>query len=184
MKRARKLLSTSGVSNAVQGARLFRSSAASSAWYDGVRNLNRPSLYEGHVPTSTSQKAVLTVYSAVAALVDPKRADLVAVLGETTGHLALLRMRDKMASDPVGAGILLRRPRITEETVNLTHLRTMDTGSFGRSYAEFMDGHGYSPDARPNVRFVEDEELAYVMARYRLALFHKILDFSKASSSS
>jgi ubiquinone biosynthesis protein COQ4 len=150
------------------GVRLFHSSAAiSRAWFDGVRNLNRPSLYDGHVPTSTPQKAVLTVYSAVAALVDPKRADLVAALGETTGHLALLRMRENMASDPVGADLLLRRPRITEETVQLSHLRTLDAGTFGHAYAEFMDVHDFTPDERPRVRFVEDEELAYVMARYR-----------------
>lgn len=30
-----------------------------------------------------------------------------------------------------------------------------------------MDSHGYSPSGRPPVQFVDDEELAYVMTRYR-----------------
>ena len=40
-------------------------------------------------------------------------------------------------------------------------------GSLGQAYMNFLDTHGFSPDERPPVRFVEDLELAYVMQRYR-----------------
>ncbi|MGH0187738.1 UNVERIFIED_CONTAM: hypothetical protein FKN15_026252 [Acipenser sinensis] len=63
-------------------------------------------LYRTHIPTSPVQKALLAAGSGVAALLDPYRHDMVAVLGETTGELALRRLRDRMRGDPEGYQIL------------------------------------------------------------------------------
>ena len=43
-------------------------------------------LYGTHIPTTTFQKALLAVGSAVAGLADPWRADMVAVNGEVLGE--------------------------------------------------------------------------------------------------
>ena len=43
----------------------------------------------------------------------PRRADLVAALGETTGAAALSNMLARMQSSPSGRQILAQRPRIT-----------------------------------------------------------------------
>ncbi|XP_072309201.1 ubiquinone biosynthesis protein COQ4 homolog, mitochondrial [Eucyclogobius newberryi] len=124
-------------------------------------------LYPGHIPTTVLQKSLLAVGSGVAALQNPYRHDMVAVLGETTGHLALVKLRDRMRNDPEGYSILLERPRIRLSTLDLTAMSSMPDGSFGREYLSFLDDNHVTPDSRAEVRFVDDEELAYVMQRYR-----------------
>jgi ubiquinone biosynthesis protein COQ4 len=37
----------------------------------------------------------------------------------------------------------------------------------GRAYADWLEREGVSPDTRSNVQYIEDEECAYVMQRYR-----------------
>ncbi|KAG5834725.1 hypothetical protein ANANG_G00264630 [Anguilla anguilla] len=134
-------------------------------------------LYQGHIPTNPFQKALLAVGSGVAALQDPYRHDMVAVLGETTGHLALRSMRDQMKRDPEGCSILLERPRIRLSTLDLSHMRTLPEGSLGREYLRFLEDNQVTPDSRADVKFVDSEELAYVMQRYREVhdLLHTLL---------
>ena len=52
---------------------------------------DRKSLYRGHLPTNPLQKLAATAISAAKALRDPRRADMVGVLGEATGRVALAR---------------------------------------------------------------------------------------------
>jgi ubiquinone biosynthesis protein COQ4 len=59
----------------------------------------------------------------VLGLANPKRTDMVAVLGETTGYLALRRMHRRMQQNPIGREILALKPRVNEDTVNLAALR-------------------------------------------------------------
>jgi len=124
-------------------------------------------LYESHVPTTMLQKLMVATRSAVGALREPERADLVASLGDATGHDALQRMRDRMRDSEVGRRILEERPLVTEGTIKIWELRRMPEGTFGRAYADFMDSHGFVADDRARVQYVDDEELAYVMTRYR-----------------
>ena len=65
-----------------------------------------------------------------------------------------------------GLEILKDRPRVTEETMDLSHLSTLPTNTFGYHYYRFMHDNGLSAQ-RATTKFVEDEELAYVMTRYR-----------------
>lgn len=48
------------------------------------------------------QQAAVALGSAVGALVDPKRADLIAALGETTGKPAFERVLERMKRNPEG----------------------------------------------------------------------------------
>ena len=132
-------------------------------------------LYGGHIPTTPLQKMLLAGGAAVSAFSDPTRADMIAVLGETTGDRALRRMRDLMKQHADGLDLLVRRPRITEDAINMSMLRDMPEGTFGRAYADFMGHHEFSPDERSAVKFVDDEELAYVMARYRCARLQNVV---------
>jgi ubiquinone biosynthesis protein COQ4 len=43
----------------------------------------------------------------------------------------------------------------------------MAPGTFGRAYADFMGARGFHADDRSPVRFIDDEELAYVVTRAR-----------------
>lgn len=138
-------------------------------------------LYETHVRLGFAERAALAAGSALGALVRPERADLVAafgyacsslprsclrrVLSETTGTAALEGMRRRMAADPVGARLLRERPRITDAT--LAACWASPPASFGAAYAGFMGVRSFAPRDRPPVRFVDDEELAYVAARAR-----------------
>lgn len=124
-------------------------------------------LYLHHIPTSPLQKALLAAGSAAMALYDPYRHDMVAVLGETTGHRTLKVLRDRMRRDPEGAQILQERPRISTSTLDLGKLQSLPEGSLGREYLRFLDVNRVSPDTRAPTRFVDDEELAYVIQRYR-----------------
>eukprot|EP01125_Pyxidicula_operculata_P015514 TRINITY_DN5271_c0_g1_i4.p1 TRINITY_DN5271_c0_g1~~TRINITY_DN5271_c0_g1_i4.p1 ORF type:complete len:250 (+),score=1.38 TRINITY_DN5271_c0_g1_i4:20-769(+) len=131
------------------------------------RSLHRPKLYDTHIPTTSFQKGLLTIGSAILSLNNPERGDMVATLGETTGSCSLQWMLGKMQSDPVGRLILQQKPRITTKTVNPDWLKTLPNGSFGREYYNFMSTRGFVSDERPTVRFVDSEDLAYVMTRYR-----------------
>lgn len=52
------------------------------------------------------QQAAVAVGSAVGALLDPRRADLIAALGETTGKPAFERVLERMKRSPEGRVIL------------------------------------------------------------------------------
>lgn len=95
-------------------------------------------------------------------------ADLIAALGEATATpYFIYRLRDAMLSDPTGRRILRDRPRITSSTLPLAYLRSMPENSVGRTYAAWLDREGVSPDTRDSVQYIDDEECAYVMQRYR-----------------
>jgi hypothetical protein len=99
------------------------------------RNAARASRYQGHVvsrpaclapirapplsasalrswqPTTLLEKAFLGGTSAAQALADPRNARAVGVVGETTGYLALRRMRRRMerhVNDPLEPGLAAR----------------------------------------------------------------------------
>ncbi|KAL1640602.1 Ubiquinone biosynthesis protein [Diplodia intermedia] len=131
--------------------------------------LNRPAPnYPGHVPLTTIERGALAVGSAVWSLVDPRRGDLIAALGEATAQpYFIYRLRDAMLRDPTGRRILRDRPRITSKSLNVEWLRTLPENSVGRAYVGWLDREGVSPDTRASVRYIDDEECAYVMQRYR-----------------
>jgi ubiquinone biosynthesis protein COQ4 len=72
-----------------------------------------------------------------------------------------------MLSNPTGRRILRDRPRITSKTMSMEYLRTLPEHTVGRSYAAWLDREGVSPDTRDSVKYIDDEECAYVMQRYR-----------------
>jgi len=122
-------------------------------------------MYPSHTPLSAFQKVAVAVGSAAGALYRPARADLVGALGETTGEMAFTRMRDRMRNSEEGRRILRDRPRILESTVG--HCWDLPRSTLGGAYAHFMGVRDFSPDDRPPVRFIDDEEVAYVAQRAR-----------------
>ena len=94
--------------------------------------------------------------------------DLIATLGETTATpYFVCRLRDAMLAHPTGRRILRERPRITSRLLSMAYLRTLPRNSLGRTYVSWLDREGVSPDTRAIVKYVDDEECAYVMQRYR-----------------
>ena len=150
--------------------------------------LNRPPpSYEGHVPLTFIERSGLAVGSAFMSLLNPRRGgthrnlfrpkacahthsgtDLIAALGEATATpYFIYRLRDAMLSSPTGRRILRDRPRISSQTLSMSYLRSLPENTVGRVYADWLDREGVSPDTRDNVKYIDNEECAYVMQRYR-----------------
>ncbi|KEF56800.1 ubiquinone biosynthesis protein coq4, mitochondrial [Exophiala aquamarina CBS 119918] len=116
----------------------------------------------------TIQRVGLAVGSALTSLINPYRHDMVAACGEATAQpFFISRLRNRMLSDPTGRRILRDRPRITSTTLPLEMLRQLPEDSVGSTYAAWLDREGVTPDTRDAVRYIDDEEEAYVMQRYR-----------------
>ncbi|GJN26060.1 hypothetical protein PR202_gb13958 [Eleusine coracana subsp. coracana] len=98
------------------------------------------------------QQAAVVFGSAFGALLDPRRADLIAALGETTGKPAFERVLQRMKNSAEG---------------RVSHAWYMPQNTFGAAYAQFMGSRNFSPDDRPPVRFMDTDELAYVATRAR-----------------
>ncbi|CAH9128918.1 unnamed protein product [Cuscuta epithymum] len=118
-----------------------------------------------HVQLKAWQRAAVAFGSAVGALLDPRRADLIAALGETTGKPAFERVLQRMKNSPEGRVVLSERPRVISSQVGRAW--ELPDNTFGAAYAKFMGSRNFSPDDRPPVRFMEPEELAYVVMRAR-----------------
>ncbi|KPI44070.1 Ubiquinone biosynthesis protein coq4, mitochondrial [Cyphellophora attinorum] len=131
--------------------------------------LNRPPPnYPGHVPLTSIERGALAIGSAFTSLIDPYRHDMIAACGEATAQpFFIASLKKRMLSDATGRRILRDRPRITSKTMPLEMLRRLPENSVGRTYAAWLDREGVTPDTRDAVRYVDDEEEAYVMQRYR-----------------
>ncbi|KAF2674398.1 coenzyme Q biosynthesis Coq4, partial [Microthyrium microscopicum] len=124
--------------------------------------------YEGHVPLTSIERTALAVGSGVMAYFNPRRADLIALFGETTAQPFFInRLRNAMLKSPTGRRILRDRPRITSTSLSLPYLASLPTNTVGHTYYEWLEREKVSPDTRSAVRYIDDEECAYVMQRYR-----------------
>ena len=93
---------------------------------------------------------------------------MIAATGEATATpYFIYRLRDAMLRDPTGRRILRDRPRITSTTLSVSYLQSLPANTVGREYAKWLELEGVSPDTRNDVRYIDDEECAYVMQRYR-----------------
>ncbi|KAM8709095.1 hypothetical protein ACLKA7_015981 [Drosophila subpalustris] len=119
------------------------------------------------IQISPFQKLLLGAGSSIAALLDPRRHDMIACLGETTGENALWNILDTMQSSEEGRRILAEKPRINTQTIDFNRLETLPPDTFGATYAKFLKDNKVTPDSRMEVRFLEDPKLAYLMTRYR-----------------
>ena len=143
---------------------------------------------------TVSERISVALISATNAFVDPTRADSVAALGDITSPLTLQKIYDKMINDETGRLILKDRPVVSKSTIPYERLiaeaptdfrfsimdeteehegndiidHSVDESiTFGQAYGAFLNVHGFDPDERDEVRYVEDEDYAYIMLRYR-----------------
>ncbi|KAF2021585.1 ubiquinone biosynthesis protein COQ4, mitochondrial [Aaosphaeria arxii CBS 175.79] len=127
-----------------------------------------PPNYEGHIPLTKLERLGLATGSGLLSFLDPRRADLIAAFGEATAQpYFIYALRDRMLLSPTGRRILRDRPRLTSKSLNIPYLRTLPSNTLGYAYAEWLDREGVSPDTRSAVRYIDNEECAYVMQRYR-----------------
>lgn len=127
-----------------------------------------PKLYPNHIPLFAYEKLLLFLGSSVGAFLHPERNEFIVALGESTATKGfLLKLRSDMLHDPVGRQILKERPYITSEHLHLDKLKSYPENSFGKCYYDWLVREHCSPDTRVDVKFIDDEELAFVFQRYR-----------------
>ncbi|OWB54877.1 hypothetical protein B5S28_g737 [[Candida] boidinii] len=135
--------------------------------------------YEGHVPLHPVEKLATFVGSSIGAFLHPEENKYIVALGESTAFPFVLRnLRNEMLSDPVGRQILRERPRMTSTSLDLDYLKSLPDNTMGKTYVKWLEREHCSPDTRVQVRFIDDEELAYVFQRYREChdFYHSITD--------
>lgn len=94
--------------------------------------------------------------------------DLIAAFGEATAQPYFIdQLRNRMLLHPTGRRILRDRPRLTSTSLDIPRLRSLPSNTLGSAYAAWLDREGVSPDTRAGVRYIDNEECAYVMQRYR-----------------
>jgi len=123
-----------------------------------------------HNPNTPLSNLLLTIHSATTAFLNPERADAVATLGEITGKVAVKQMLKQMEQSEIGRIILNERPIVQTNSstmVNMETLHHFPKKSFGKAYADFMIHHGFNPDERTPIKYIQDPTEAYVMLRYR-----------------
>jgi ubiquinone biosynthesis protein COQ4 len=133
------------------------------------KSFERPTkLYPNHIPLYNYEKLMLFFGSSIGAFLHPERNEFIVALGESTATTGFLtRLRNDMLDDPVGRQILKDRPYITSDYLNLEKLSKYPEGSFGKCYYDWLIREHCSPDERVDVKFIDDEELAFVFQRYR-----------------
>jgi ubiquinone biosynthesis protein COQ4 len=57
-----------------------------------------------------------------------------------------------MIAHPEGRQIMRDRPLVSSKTIDLDHLRTLQRGTLGREYVEWLAEGGLTPDTREKVR--------------------------------
>jgi ubiquinone biosynthesis protein COQ4 len=74
---------------------------------------------------------------------------------------------------PTGRQVLQDRPIVSKATIPFERLVTqapdnaMDAITFGDAYGCFLKSNGFDPDDRDDIKYIHDEQLAYIMKRYR-----------------
>jgi ubiquinone biosynthesis protein COQ4 len=90
------------------------------------------------------------------------------VFGETTAQPFFInRLRDAMLQSATGRRILRDRPRLNSKTLDVTFLSKLPPNTVGYAYYQWLEREHVSPDDRLPVQYIDDEECAYVMQRYR-----------------
>lgn len=165
LQRAVKIIRSTDIQSIVLSARLRSTTSSEPSshdekFYGSARSSSQTIL-------SPLQSVTLAVYSASKAYTDPERHDMVATLAEVTGKFALESLHHMMLQDPTGRRILQDKPLVTKDKIHIEALESLPENTFGYSYANFLKQHRFDPDARAEVKYVPNPDLAYVMTRYR-----------------
>lgn len=115
-------------------------------------------------------RAALAVGSALISFRNPRRADLIAILGDVTSDPLLPYLTSRIHSTEEGRQMLatLTPMRFPEDGSSaLISLRNLPQGSLGFEYARFMDRRNFNPEDRNEVRFIDDPTHRWVLQRYR-----------------
>ncbi|KAJ1017727.1 hypothetical protein NDA16_005046 [Ustilago loliicola] len=72
-----------------------------------------------------------------------------------------------MRSTESGRRLLIERPSVNSETVDVDCLASLERGKFGREWIEWLKENGVGPDGRAEADYMATSEHKYLIQRYR-----------------
>lgn len=72
-----------------------------------------------------------------------------------------------MRSTDSGRRLLIERPSVNSETVDVDYLASLERGKFGREWIEWLKENGVGPDGRAEADYMPTSEQKYLIQRYR-----------------
>ena len=101
-------------------------------------------------------------------LLDSEQTSEIHAAEELTGRAAFARFRETLFDGEEGRALLADRPELCAKQVDFDALRRLPPETLGHRYVAHLDRHGLSADSQAAAtRYVEDEETAYLMRRFR-----------------
>lgn len=120
-----------------------------------------------HIPTSALGRVLLTAGSALGLLNNPSRGDLLSMLTQVSSGPSLAHLLESMRSTESGRRLLIERPSVNSETVDVDYLASLERGKFGREWIEWLKDNGVGPDGRAEADYMTTLEHKYLIQRYR-----------------
>lgn len=118
------------------------------------------------LPTIERWRRALRAFSIL--IVNPNRTDMVLEFGIHVNAGTMARRVSLFYNDPGGRRLYQERRTLDSKTVDLNGLGQLPEGSLGRAYADFMRGHGITPeifDGSPEQ--LSEPQAAYFVQRMR-----------------
>src|SRR5688572_22679871 len=127
---------------------------------------------------ATLREGYLVARAVVRVLADSTQTHEIHRVEEITGRPAYRRLLNAIAETPEGIRLLRERPELSSELVDYDALRRLPATTLGGAYARHLDDNGITADYQAaRTRHVEDEEMAYLMRRFRQThdIWHTLL---------
>jgi len=116
----------------------------------------------------TMRDGYLVGRAVVRVLADSTKTHEIHRVEEITGRPTYRRMLTELRAGADGQRLLRERPELSSELVDYDALRRLPATTLGGAYARHLDDNGITADYQAaRTRHVEDEEMAYLMRRFR-----------------
>ena len=89
------------------------------------------------------------------------------MLTQVSSGSSLPHLLESMRSTASGRRLLIERPSVNSETVDVEYLASLERGKFGREWIEWLKENGVGPDGRAEADYMATAEHKYLIQRYR-----------------
>lgn len=93
--------------------------------------------------------------------------DLLSMLTQVSSGPSLAHLLESMRSTESGRRLLIERPSVNSDTVDVKYLAALERGTFGREWIEWLKENGVGPDGRAEADYMTTPEHKYLIQRYR-----------------
>ncbi|CDR99311.1 hypothetical protein, partial [Sporisorium scitamineum] len=89
------------------------------------------------------------------------------MLTQVSSGPSLPHLLESMRSTESGRRLLIERPSVNSDTVDVEYLSGLERGTFGREWTEWLKENGVGPDGRAEADYMPTSEHKYLIQRYR-----------------